>query len=209
MKDIALAIEGGLLISCLWGLLVILVGVVAHHVIRGWKVWRSKRNRVAMGIFALLACYVAGTKPPEFNITWDTGLHNNGSAIDTNELHHISVAWTYDSWIPPRSTFTFSAIPRDAESTNELFVVASVPITDLSFEAYMEREATNYLYFAEHSYIPDVPVVTNGVYHVHCVGGTNIWVPIGLTIRNGATTISPPQTFLLDLITTTEEGDQP
>ena len=200
MKEWGLAIEGGVLLGCVWALVAICAALALNRIWRGWEVWKRKRHRIALGIVACIACYIAANKPPQFNITWDMGLHNNGSAIDTNNLYHITVAWTYEAWIPPRSTLTFSAIPKDAESTNELFVVATAPITDLSFEAYMEREATNYLYFAEHSYIPDVPVVTNGVYHVHCVGGTNVWVPVGVTIRRGATTISPPpHSFLEDL----------
>lgn len=198
MKDLALAIEGGLLISCLWGLLVILVGVVAHHVIRGWKVWRSQRNRVAMGIVALLACYVAGTKPPVLSVAWDEGLHNNSSYIYTNDLQRVHFAWTYDNWIPPRATVSIEAIEKDAVTTN-MTLVATAPITDLSVEVIMERDATNYLFWVSQSFIPDVPVVTNGVYHVHCVGGTNVWVPIGLTINENGRPVSPPHTFLNDL----------
>jgi hypothetical protein len=65
----------------------------------------------------------------------------------------------------------------------------------------MELDATNYLYFAEQSFIPDVPVVTNGVYHLHCIGGENVWVPIGAKIYDGVECISPPrENYLKDLI---------
>lgn len=194
MRELGMAIEDGIMLCCVWALAGIFLGTVFFHIVRGWTIWKRKRNYVALSIFAVIACYVGGTKPPNLNITWDEGLHNNGSLIDTNNMHHITIAWTYDFWIPTRSTLTVSAIPRNAKkSTDELFVVASVPISDMSLEAYMTMDATNYLYFAEHSYIPDAPVLTNGVYQVYCVGGTNVWMPIGVKIYNGAERISPPR----------------
>ena len=130
-------------------------------------------------------------------ITWDDGLHNNGSVIDTNDLRRVELRWTFDEWIPSVATFTLSAIEKDTPnpdpSQDRLFVVGSCPISDGAMSVVMEHEATNYLFFAEQSFIPDAPVVTNGVYHIQCVGGTNVWIPVGLRIYDGERSVAPPE----------------
>ena len=198
MKEICDAISGGVLIGALFGLLSICGAVVVCELIRGWKVWRAQRHVVVMSAVAVLAIIVGGTKP-RLLITWDEGLHDAGSHIDTNNLHRVELAWTFDAWIPNVATFTLSAVEQGLGS--ELFTVATVPITNRALTVMMEREATNYLFFAEQSFIPDAPVVTNGVYHIKCVGGENVWVPVGLKIYGDAELISPPsESFLEDLM---------
>jgi len=185
MKDIGMAIQGAILLGGVFGLLAIVVGVFASETIRSWRIWRSKRNQVVMTLVALAAIYVGGTKPMGHLIRWDTGLHDDGSVMSTNDYRLITVKWTYDSWIPNQATFTLRAIPNTVNpdpSVDRMFEVASVPITNRTLTALMETDATNYLFYAEQSFIPDVPVVTNGVYHLRCVGGNDIWVPIGAKI---------------------------
>lgn len=197
MKELGLAIEGGVLLGCMWALLVIAVGCLIYHLVAGWKVWREKRHAAALSAVATIAAIVGGSKAPKPLITWDEGLHDNGSYIDTNDLRRVEVRWTYDSWIPSVATFTLSAIEKDKvnpdPASNRLVTVATVSITNLLLSAIMERDATNYLFFAEQSFIPDAPVVTNGVYHIKCVGGENVWVPIGLKIYGDSELISPPE----------------
>ena len=206
MKDMLLSLQGAILLGGLFGLLAIVVGIFASETIRSWRIWRSKRNRVALTLVALVAIYVGGTKPPRLMIAWDSGLHDNGSSINTNDLRIVTVKWTYDSWIPNQATFTLRAALNNQPIT-ELFEVASVPITNRTLTALMETDATNYLFYAEQSFIPDVPVVTNGVYHLRCVGGQNVWVPIGAKIYNEAECISPPhESYLYDL---TNNGETP
>ena len=205
MKEIGIAIQGAILLGGLFGLLAIVVGVFASETIRSWRIWRSKRNRVALTLVALVAIYVGGTKPPFLFIKWDEGLHDNGSYIDTNDLRRVEIRWNYDSWIPNVATFTLKAIVANEvnpdPNIDRLFTVGSCPITNRTMSVLMEREATNYLFFAEQSFIPDAPVVTNGVYHLRCVGGQNIWVPIGAKFYDGVECISPPhESYLYDLI---------
>lgn len=168
MRDICNAISGGVLIGALFGLFAVIISVAVSEVWAGWKVWRAKRHAAVLSVVAALAIIIGGTKPPKPYIQWDEGLHDNGSYIDTNNLNRIEIRWTYEAWIPNIATFTLSAVERD--STN-LFTIGTAPITDRSLSAIMEREATNYLFFAEQSFVPDAPVVTNGVYHVKCVDG--------------------------------------
>lgn len=204
MKDYLLSIQGAILLGGVFGLLAIVVGVFASETIRSWKIWRSKRNRGVMTVVALIAILVGGTKPPRLSITWDSGLHDDGSMVNTNDLRQILIKWRYDSWIPNQATFTLKAVPTTPNpdpNVDRVFEVASVPITNRYLYAIMETDATNYLYFAEQSFIPDVPVVTNGVYHLRCVGGENVWVPIGAKIFDGEECISPPnENYLKDLI---------
>lgn len=198
MKEICNAISGGVLLGALFGLLAIGGAVVVCELIRGWRVWRAQRHVVVMSAAAVLAIIVAGTKPPLW-IKWDEGLHDAGSHIDTNDFRRVEFAWTFDAWIPNVATFTLSAV--ELGLGGELFTVATVPITNRALTVMMEREATNYLFFAEQSFIPDAPVVTNGVYHVKCVGGENVWVPVGLKIYGDAELISPPsESYLEDLM---------
>ncbi len=198
MKEWGLAIEGGILLGCVWARLAIALGVLFCQCRRSWEIWRRQRHAAVLGALALLATWLGGTKPPVLSVAWDEGLHNNSSYIYTNDLQRVHFAWTYDNWIPPRATVSIEAIEKDAVTTN-MTLVATAPITDLSVDGIMERDVTNYLFWVSQSFIPDVPVVTNGVYHVHCVGGTNVWVPIGLTINENGRPVSPPHTFLNDL----------
>ena len=204
MKDTLLTIQGAILLGGVFGLLAIVVGVFASEAIRSWKIWRSSRNKIATGALALIAIVVGGTKPMGRLITWDAGLHDDGSVMSTNNWRLITVKWTFDSWIPNQATFTLKAIPTTLNPdplVDRTFTVATVPITNRILHAMMEMPVTNYLFFAEQSFIPDVPVVTNGVYHLRCVGGHNVWVPIGAKFYNGEECMSPPaENYLKDLI---------
>ena len=209
MKDTLLTIQGAILLGGVFGLLAIVAGVFASTAISSWKIWRSSRNKYATGVLALIALVVGGTKPMGHLITWDAGLHDDGSVMSTNDWRMICVKWRFDSWIPNGATFTLKAIPNTVNpdpTVDRVFTVATVPITNRSLYAMMELDATNYLYFAEQSFIPDKPVVTNGVYQLRCVGGHGIWVPIGAKIYNEVECISPLQeNYLIDLI----QGETP
>lgn len=209
MKEIGVMLSGAVLIGCLFCLVVIVAGYVLCHLVSGWNVWRKKRNAVAMSAVAVVALIVGGSKPARLLIRWDEGLHDNGSRISTNDLRFVEIRWRYDAWIPDVATFTLSAIEINSVNPDpdqdRLFVIGSCPITDLSMTVMMERDATNYMFFAEQSFIPDAPVVTNGVYQIKCVGGENVWVPVGLKIYGDGNVISPPpppegENYLSDLI---------
>ena len=209
MRDALLNIQGIILLGAIFGILAIFLGVCFSETVRSWRIWRTKRNRRVMTVFALIAILVGGTKPPRIMIRWDDGLHDNGSMINTNDLRFVEIRWRYDAWIPDVATFTLSAIEINSvnpdPTEDRLTVIGSCPITDLSMTVMMERDATNYMFFAEQSFIPDAPVVTNGVYHIRCVGGENVWVPVGLKIYGDGNVISPPpppegENYLSDLI---------
>lgn len=197
MKELGLAIEGGVLLGCIWGLLVIALAVLTCHIIRGWHVWRKKRKAAAMSMLAVAAIIIGGTKPPTVNVTWDDYFTAPKSAtVDTNDLRHIDFAWDLAHGVPSFATATLSAVPA---TNGELTAITTVPMTNRALSVIMPTDATNYLYWMECSFIPDAPVVTNGVYHLRCVGGDDVWVPIGITIYNDGRQISPPESYLYDL----------
>ena len=205
-------IHGTILIVGMCGIAAIVLCVVAKEFTEAISRWLHGKHAVVLSIMGIIGIYVGGTKVSRPIITWDAGIHDNGSEISTNDTRMITVRWTYDNWVPPVATFTLRAIPTTPNqdtSVDRTFVVASVPITNMVLHAMMEMDATNYFYFAEQSFIPDAPVVTNGVYHIKCFGGNNVWVPQGLKIYGDGNAILPPQlpqgeNYLIDLI----QGDR-
>ena len=161
----------------------------------------AKRIYLAVGILGLIvsltmfavATATGGGKTPTPQITWDEGLHDNGSEISTNDPRVVTFRWTFASYVPAISTITIHAIERQARLDSDLFVVGSCNITDMSYGAQMSQDATNFLFYVEHSYVPPSPVETNGVYHLKAVGGGNMFVPIGLTIYSNERQMSPPK----------------
>ena len=137
-----------------------------------------------------------GTVTPKAIIVWDDGLHDAGTKVDTNDLRNITFRWTYDDWIPNVATVDIKAydihtVNPDPNVDRGFYVCNGVPITDKTAMVLMETDATNYCFYVSQSYIPDAPVVTNGVYHIHAVGTNNVWVPIGLKIFEDSRIISP------------------
>lgn len=205
MREICHAIEGGVLLGCMWALFALAAGVAIYHLTAGWRIWRSKRHRAAVSALAMVAIIVGGTKPPGLICTWDDGFALRSAVADTNDLRIASFAWRVMPYVPPTATATLSAIELHTYNpdpeVNRLFTVATVPMTNCALRAIMPLGATNYMYWMECSYIPDAPVVTNGVYHLRCVGGRDIWVPLGVEIYREAELISPPsESFINDLM---------
>ena len=198
MKELLCQIEGGVLIGAMFALLTLCAGVVIAEVGGAWKVWRGKRKAAAMSMLAVAAIIIGGTKTPTVNVTWDDYFTAPKSAtVDTNDLRRIDFAWDLAHGVPSFATATLSAVPV---TNGELTAITTVPMTNRALSVIMPTDATNYLYWMECSFIPDAPVVTNGVYHLRCVGGDDVWVPIGITIYNDGRQISPPESYLYDLI---------
>jgi len=193
MRELGEIISGCVLLCGMFGLLAIFLVVVFHETWRGWKIWRSKRHAVMMSIMAAIAIIVDGSKRPTAIIEWDEFFLHGTHDIDTNDLRRISFSWDVAPGVPNVATATFSAIDIHTPSS-ELFNIATVPMTNRNLVAYMPTDSTNYMFWAECSFIPDAPIVTNGVYHISCVGGTNVWIPVGLKIYGDGISISPPMT---------------
>jgi len=180
----------------IYAILALVSAAAAYRLFREFK-----RIYLAVGIMGLFVAFAmfawatvsGGRKTPTPEITWDEGLHDNGSEISTNDPRVVTFRWTFATYIPAVATITIHAIERQARLDSDLFEVGSCNITDLSYIAQMPQDATNYLFYVEQSYIPPTPIQTNGVYHLKAVGGNSVFVPIGLTIYNDWRQISPPK----------------
>ena len=188
MRELADTIQFYVLASCAIGFAAIAVVVFVRLAYGAWCAWRLLPHAAALALLAAWSLYVGGVKPPKAYISWDEGLYDAGSEVDTNDLNRITFRWRYDSWIPPISTVTVSALPIGSSNS---FEVASAPVTNLALTARMDLEATNYTYLVTHSSTPDPAVKTNGVYHIDCFDTMNrTWVPKGMTIYGDGMPIS-------------------
>lgn len=185
---------------CLSGLLTIFLCYIISIVCNAFKI--VSRGKYYASMFGLMfgTMMVGGTKTdiPKALIYWDDGLHDAGTKVDTNDLRNITFKWTYDDWIPSIATVSIKAydihtVNPDPTVDRGFYVCNGVPITDRTAIVLMETDATNYCYYVSQSYMPDAPVVTNGVYHIHAVGTNKVWVPIGLKIFEDSRIISPNQ----------------
>lgn len=190
MEAIQFILNEVVLLTGLYGLLAIFMCYIISLVLKSFKT--VLRGRYYGSMFGLMFCsiMVGGTKTPipEVLISWDEGLYDAGSEVDTNDLNRITFRWRYDPWIPPISTVTVSALPIGSSNS---FEVASASITNFELTASMETEATNYAYLVTHSYTPDPAVKTNGVYHIDCFDTTNrTWVPKGVVVMKDGRPVS-------------------
>lgn len=199
MELINFILKEVVLLVGLYGLLSIFLCYILSMVCKSFKT--VSKGKYCGAIFGLMICaiIVGGTKPPSIPkvlIEWDAGLHDAGSEINTNDLRYITFRWTYENWVPDISKIDIKAydihtVNPDPTVDRGFYVCTGVPITDRSVNVMMETDATNYCYYVSQSYIPDAPVVTNGVYHIHAVGTNNVWIPIGLKIFEDSRIISP------------------
>ena len=121
------------------------------------KWWRAVRRLAECG-WAFLALFVfmwhvGATK----SIRWDAGLTNNGTLI-TNDT--VEVRWTY-SGIPAASTVYIDIRPEG--TTNEWQTLGETTAAAGQWLGTLAN-ATNYDYWVYSTYVPPVPVHTNGVW---------------------------------------------
>ena len=178
MRELADTIQFYVLAWCAVSSAILIAAYIVALWIKAFRIWRHTYHDATLMLMTAWSLYVGGMKPPKAYITWDEGLYDAGSEVDTNDLNRITFRWRYDTWIPPISTVTVSALPIGSSNS---FEVASAPVTNLALTARMDLEATNYTYLVTHSYVPDPGIVTNGVYHVECFANERrTWVPKGM-----------------------------
>lgn len=162
MIEIVADIQRVLMLGCLIGLSVCLFALVVARVLPGVTdaVRRlfgcmSNFGKVVCGICILGAVMYGGSKG--VNVKWDDGLRDNGTLI-TNDT--VQVRWTY-SGIPGASSVFIDY--REAGTTNEWMNLGESLASALSWDGTLEN-ATNYDYWVYSTYIPPVPVYTNGIW---------------------------------------------
>lgn len=150
---------------------------------RAWKRWRGTPHCVALSCLAAVAIAIGGSKPIRPPVVWDEGLSDDGTAVDEGNPRLVEFRWRYASWVPATATVTVEASGRlTADGTNGIWTVGTAGVTNRALSALMPSDATNYHYFVSQSYIPDAPVVTNGVFRLQCWGNRDVWVPKGVTV---------------------------
>lgn len=156
---------------------------LAAPAVRMWRRWRHMPHCVALSCLAAVAIAIGGSKAAIIYVAWDEGLVNDGTAVSADDPRMVDFRWRCADWVPPAATVTVSASGRlEPGGTNGLWVVGTACVTNRALAVVMPSAATNYRYFVEQSYIPDAPVVTNGVFHLRCWGNRDAWVPKGVTV---------------------------
>lgn len=158
-------------------------------------IWDAVRRYVSLhtiekcliGIFVCGMIYCGATKP---TIRWDTGLYDDGSEITNNT---VAIRWRY-SGIPSASTIYIDYRPNG--STNEWHGLGESVASALAWNGTV-TDATNYDYYVYSTYIPPVPVHTNGVwvgqaYETKARVGAKAFLVIGGRITDNGNVIAPP-----------------
>jgi len=110
-------------------------------------------KRIGLSFVAIAAgfLYSMATKPPSVHpqITWDTGLHNNGSTFDTNTWKTVNFRWTKEQQVIATDAVYFAAKHRDHPEL-EWTEIGQSTAGQLSWSyTFSGTEiATNYQYYA-------------------------------------------------------------
>ncbi len=136
--------------------------------------------------FVVGAVFYGGSK----SIRWDTGLRDNGTEI-TNDT--VRVRWTYQG-IPGASSVFVDY--REAGSTNEWLNLGETIASEQEWIGTLAN-ATNYDYWIYSTYVPPVPVHTNGVwlgqvYETKERRGANAFLLLNGKVQEHGRTIAPP-----------------
>ena len=168
MKELGIAIEGGLLMGCAWLLVALCFCALACRVWRGWKIFKRKRKAMALGLLACAAIIVGGTKNGMVTTMNDPYITVDGS-YTTNEWVHVEVQKRYD-WVPDTTEVWIWS--RELAQTNAEDWVRLVRaeegeyrITEFPMDIPFPN-ATNYDFLVAANYIPEPTVHTNGVWQI-------------------------------------------
>ena len=124
------------------------------------------------------------------SIRWDTGLRDNGSEV-TNST--VRIRWIYQG-VPAASSVFIDY--RLAGSTNEWANLGEGVASALGWDGTLE-DATNYEYWVYSTYVPPVPVHTNGVwvgqtYETKARVGAKAFLILNGKVQEHGRTIAPP-----------------
>ena len=146
-------------------------------------------SKVVCGVCIVGAVLYGGSKG--VNVRWDDGLRDNGTLI-TNDT--VAVRWTY-SGIPGASSVFIDY--REAGTTNNWLNLAETLASAQEWTGTLAN-ATNYDYWVYSTYVPPVPVHTNGVWVGQAyetkakVGAAAFLFLNGKVVADGRT-IAPPK----------------
>lgn len=170
MREWGLAIEGGVLLGCLFGLLIIglvAVGVLCHDALKTWKeVFRSKGARLIAGGMVAMAVMYGGSKGI---VTVSDPYIVNVDSYGTNDILHVDIARRFD-FIPMDMEILIWS--RQDGLTNASDWVQLVRVEEGPFKLnefpldIPFPNATNYNFMVAANYVPPPTVHTNGVWSI-------------------------------------------
>ena len=194
MADLLISVQNALMVACFVGLAVCLFALAVFRampfmteLVRKW-IGLDRLGRFVCAACIFGAVMYGGSKG--VYIRWDTGLSDNGSEI-TNDT--VSVRWAY-SGIPSASSIFIDY--REAGSTNEWQNLAESLAFALEWTGTLAN-ATNYEYWVYSTYVPPVPVHTNGVwvgqtYETKARVGAKAFLILNGKVQEHGRTIAPP-----------------
>lgn len=170
MREWGLAIEGGVLLGCMFGLLIIglvAVGVLCHDALKTWKeVFRSKGARLIAGGMVAMAVMYGGSKGI---VTVSDPYIVNVDSYGTNDILHVDIARRFD-FIPMDMEILIWS--RQDGLTNASDWVQLVRVEEGPFKLnefpldIPFPNATNYNFMVAANYVPPPTVHTNGVWSI-------------------------------------------
>lgn len=192
MQELYATFQQLTLYACLAGLAAILLCVLLAACGRSLAQLRalfgaSKVQGVLAAAAICGAIMYGGSKP---TVRFDDGLRDNGTLI-TNDL--VQVRWTY-SGIPGASSVFIDY--RESGSTNKWLNLGETLASALAWDGTLAN-ATNYDYWIYSTYVPPVPVHTNGVfvgqaYETKARVGAKGFIILNGKIQEHGRTIAPP-----------------
>jgi len=186
-----------LMAGCLWALAALLP---LYGLVKAWPLLREAWNDAMKGrslltklfavVFLSVSFHLGATKPSQVSVRWDDGLRDNGTLI-TNDT--VEVRWTY-SGIPGASSVFIDY--REAGTTNDWLNLAETLASAQEWTGTLAN-ATNYDYWVYTTYVPPVPVHTNGVwvgqtYETKARVGAKSFLILNGKIQEHGRTIAPP-----------------
>ena len=152
-------------------------------------------SKVVCGVCIVGAVLYGGSKG--VNVRWDDGLRDNGTLI-TNDT--VAVRWTY-SGIPGASSVFIDY--REAGTTNKWLNLAETLASAQEWTGTLAN-ATNYDYWVYSTYVPPVPVHTNGAwvgqaYETKAHVGAKSFLILNGKVQDHGRTIATPAAKRRDL----------
>lgn len=193
MADFLISLENIFMAACFIGLAVCLFALAVMQALPSMtdaiKKYLGLDN---FGKIVCVACIVGAVMygGSKATIRWDAGLQDNGSDI-TNDT--VKVRWTYTG-IPAASSVFIDY--HEAGSTNDWLNLGETVASALGWDGTLVN-ATNYEYWVYSTYVPPVPVHTNGVwlgqtYETKARAGAAAFLILNGKVKEHGRTIAPP-----------------
>ena len=192
MKEVADIFQRVTLIICLCAMATIALGYAAYAMgdalARLRRLFGSSKVSGMLTLAAIVGMILYGGSKP--TVKFDDGLRNNGTEI-TNDT--VRIRWTY-SGIPAASSVFIDY--RESGSDGEWLNLGETVASALGWDGTLAN-ATNYDYWVYSTYVPPVPVHTNGVwvgqaYETKSRVGAKSFLILNGKVQEHGRTIAPP-----------------